>query len=53
MFTRRLLFLFVLALTASSTAASKQPWVSLDASGKLVYRTLPHGDRIIDFSYAG
>ncbi len=30
-----------------------KPWVALDASGKLVYRTLPRGDRIIDFSYAG
>jgi hypothetical protein len=53
MFARRLLFLFVLALTASSAVASEQPWVLLDASGKLVYRTLPRGDRIIDFSYAG
>ncbi len=28
-------------------------WVSVDASGKLVYKTLPTGDRIMDFSYAG
>jgi Pectate lyase superfamily protein len=34
-------------------AIPEKPWVSLDASGKLVYRTLPRGDRIIDFSYAG
>jgi hypothetical protein len=31
----------------------QKPWVTLDASGKLVYRTLPRGDRIVDFSYAG
>ena len=43
-----------LALTVSSHAARKeQPWVSLDSSGKLVYRSLPRGDRIVDFSYAG
>ncbi len=32
---------------------SQKPWVSLDSSGKLVYRSLPRGDRIADFSYAG
>jgi hypothetical protein len=42
------------ALTVSSHAARKEtPWVSLDLLGKLVYRTLPRGDRIVDFSYAG
>ena len=50
----RLPIVFGLALTVSSQAARKeQPWVSLDSSGKLVYRTLPRGDRIVDFSYAG
>jgi hypothetical protein len=34
-------------------AANDAPWVSQDAAGKLVYRTLPKGDRIVDFSYAG
>ena len=34
-------------------AGPKDPWVSIGSSGKLVYRTLPHGDRILDFSYAG
>jgi hypothetical protein len=44
----------VLTLAIPGNAAPKQPpWVSLDSSGKLVYRTLPHGDRIVDFSYAG
>ena len=46
--------LLVLALTLPASAASKQPpWVSLDSTGKLVYRALPRGDRIVDFSYAG
>ncbi len=45
-------FLFP-ALVPPARAASKQPWVSIGPSGKLVYRTLPHGDRIVDFSYAG
>lgn len=34
-------------------AAKDQPWVALNAAGKLVYRTLPEGDHIVDFSYAG
>jgi Pectate lyase superfamily protein len=45
--------IFVLALTLSASAAKEAPWVSLDAAGKLAYRTLPRGDRIVDFSYAG
>jgi hypothetical protein len=32
---------------------SKEHWVSLDSSGRLIYRVLPQGDRIVDFSYAG
>jgi hypothetical protein len=32
-------------------AASK--WVHVGGDGKLVYATLPHGERILDFSYAG
>ena len=44
----------VLAVTIPASAGSKQPpWVSLDSAGKLVYRTLPRGDHIVDFSYAG
>jgi hypothetical protein len=49
----RVFSLAILGVAVSASAASKQPWISLDASGKLVYRTLPHGDRIVDFSYAG
>jgi hypothetical protein len=32
---------------------SREHWVSLDSSGRLVYRALPQGDHIVDFSYAG
>jgi hypothetical protein len=46
------LLIFTLAI-AVHPAGSKDPWVAIDSSGKLVYRTLPHGDRILDFSYAG
>lgn len=49
----RFVSISVLTLTLSASAAKETPWVSLDASGKLVYRTLPQGDRIVDFSYAG
>ncbi|HEX9198962.1 MAG TPA: hypothetical protein VF865_05350 [Acidobacteriaceae bacterium] len=46
--------ILLLAVTLPARAAPRQaPWVALDASGKLVYRTLPRGDRIVDFSYAG
>ena len=34
-------------------ARDEQTWVSINATGKLVYRALPRGDRIVDFSYAG
>ena len=37
--------------TAQSLAKSQ--WVYPDAKGKLVYKTLEAGDKIMDFSYAG
>ena len=40
-------------IISGNPARSKSHWVSLDTSGRLVYRTLPHGDHIVDFSYAG
>lgn len=43
----------LLAVSSAYPRGSRAPWVSLDASGRLVYRTLPRGDRIADFSYAG
>jgi hypothetical protein len=52
---KQFLVLFLAAvLSVHAYGADKNaPWVSLDASGRLVYRTLPRGDRIVDFSYAG
>lgn len=34
-------------------AANASSWVYVEADGKLAYRTLPAGDRILDFSTAG
>lgn len=34
-------------------AAAQSEWVQLPAQRKLVYKTLPGGDRIMDFSHAG
>ena len=46
--------LLVLAVALPARPAGREAaWVSLDAAGKLLYRTLPRGDRIVDFSYAG
>ena len=42
-----------LANSADPAAPKQKEWVSLDTSGRLVYRALPRGDRIVDFSYAG
>ena len=47
-----------LALAAAGTSAdqARQPkseWVYPGADGKLVYKTTPAGDRIMDFSHAG
>jgi hypothetical protein len=54
----RLVALFVVFTLAgvvvyAADRDKREPWVSFDASGRLVYRTLPRGDRIVDFSYAG
>jgi hypothetical protein len=52
------LSLFTASLILTTSAAADPPsahsqWVYPDSSGKLVYRPLKTGDRIIDFSYAG
>ena len=49
-----LFFLFsCLTFNASSQNAGKSEWVYFDPRGILAYKTLPGGDRIMDFSYAG
>lgn len=47
------LLLTVFTLTGMMAIAQKSQWVYTGAGGKLVYKTLPAGDRIMDFSYAG
>jgi hypothetical protein len=42
-----------LAQTLVSNTAAKSQWVYLNDKGKLVYKPLKGGDRIMDFSYAG
>jgi hypothetical protein len=46
-------FVLLWALTASAGHKDHDHWVSLDGSGHLVYQSLPNGDHIVDFSYAG
>lgn len=45
-------FLATIALAAPADSTS-DPWVKQTANGTLVYKTLPTGDRIMDFSTAG
>jgi hypothetical protein len=45
--------LFALLTTEMWAKSVHSQWVYLDHGGKLVYRHLKRGDRIIDFSYAG
>jgi hypothetical protein len=40
-------------LPAANASGVQSEWVHLTSTGKLAYETLPGGDRIIDFSYAG
>ncbi|MGA2649816.1 MAG: hypothetical protein ABSF28_04815 [Terracidiphilus sp.] len=53
MLKKQFLSILILTLAIVAAASAEQPWVSMDDSGRLIYRTLPHGDRIVDFSYAG
>ncbi|HZR27273.1 MAG TPA: hypothetical protein VFA71_00725 [Terriglobales bacterium] len=41
------------ASVAWSQSAPASQWVFVDSSGKLAYKTLPQGDHIMDFSWAG
>jgi len=53
----KFLFVFFLILSAATICfgqqAAKSQWVYPDSKGKLVYKTLESGDKIMDFSYAG
>lgn len=54
---QQFLFVSFLCLTGISICLAqssvKSQWVYPDAKGKLVYKTLDAGDKIMDFSYAG
>jgi hypothetical protein len=41
------------ALGAKDKPVARSQWVYFDHAGKLAYRSLDKGDRILDFSYAG
>jgi len=43
----------ILLITASCSLAAQSEWVHFDQDGKLVYKKLETGERILDFSYAG
>ena len=47
-----LIFVFALSCNTNSAYAQSQ-WVSIAPDGKLIYKTTPKGDRIMDFSSAG
>ena len=38
---------------AQNNKPAKSQWAYLNSKGTLTYKTLPQGDRIMDFSYAG
>jgi hypothetical protein len=57
-FTAKLIgFSLCLAISSfvnnKANAQAKSEWVYLNDKGKLTYKTLPQGDRIMDFSFAG
>src|SRR5215468_9142627 len=46
--------ILIVALAASSASGqATSQWVFVDSSGRLAYQTLPRGDHIMDFSWAG
>jgi hypothetical protein len=49
----RLLAMCIVSTGGLCRADGPSKWVYPDSSGKLVYRTLRGGNRIIDFSYTG
>jgi hypothetical protein len=42
-----------LALADAAAGRAESQWVHAGPDGKLVYRTTPAGDRVMDFSHAG
>src|SRR6266540_7353888 len=52
-FARRFATTFLVSGIASSSLAATSEWAHFDSSGRLAYKTLPTGERIMDFSHAG
>ena len=48
-----LCYCVVVPIFSFAQSPAKSQWVYPDANGKLIYKTLPTGDKIMDFSYAG
>src|SRR4030095_479519 len=46
-------FMYAQAQSSKNLIRTKTQWVSVNQDGKLSYKTLEKGDRIMDFSYAG
>jgi hypothetical protein len=51
--TRSLVLFAAIALAGIEALAAESEWVRRGPDGKLTYKTLPSGDRIMDFSHAG
>jgi hypothetical protein len=45
--------IFLAGINVLYAAGPNSKWVSFDSNGRLVYKTLAKGDRIMDFSWAG
>ena len=46
-------FCFVITNFCKAQSSAKSQWVYPDEKGKLIYKALENGDKIMDFSYAG
>jgi len=46
-------FCFSKNIQAQNNKLAKSQWAYLNSKGTLTYKTLPQGDKIMDFSYAG
>jgi hypothetical protein len=53
MLLQTIFFTGVLVLNMRAQSSPKSKWVYINSQGKLGYKTLEHGDRIMDFSFAG
>src|SRR6187431_1230390 len=47
------IFCFAITNFSKSQSSARSQWVYPDETGKLIYKTLEKGDKIMDFSHAG